>query len=227
MSDTTPTPPPPEPPHVPAGWYPDPWSPGQTRYWDGAQWTSHQSGQYQQGQAPQQQPQPQYVVPAGYAQGYGQPGYGQPLGGPPANVGFGGAIRLLFNRVGDYRGRSSRSEFWLAYLFVVIVIVGVAIVASIAFPGTVTSSSTGYSGSASYQTSDAASAILGLLYVATIVFMLPLEIRRLHDTGKPWTYILFGLIPCAGGIIMLVFLAQASEPGPNQWGPAATSAQHY
>jgi len=34
---------------APAGWYPDPWSPGQHRYWDGAAWTS---GAFPHGPAP-------------------------------------------------------------------------------------------------------------------------------------------------------------------------------
>jgi len=236
MSDTTPTPPPPEPPHVPAGWYPDPWSPGQTRYWDGAQWTSHQSGQYQQGQAqqpplpppsqppygqPAQPPSP-YVAPTSYGaggqQGYGQ--YAQPQGGPPVNVDFGGAIRLLFQRVGDYQGRSTRSEFWFALLFGVIVSAALGLVTSIAFPGTL-DPSTGVR-----ATSDLATGLQSLLSLASFVFFLPLTIRRLHDTGKPWPYILMGLIPCAGFIIMIVYMATSSQPGANQWGRSA-SPQHY
>lgn len=56
-------------------------------------------------------------------------------------------------------------------------------------------------------------------YIATIIPSLSVIIRRLHDTGKSGWYCLFNLIPFVGQIIIIVFMCQDSQPGPNKWGP--------
>lgn len=43
-------------------------------------------------------------------------------------------------------------------------------------------------------------------------------IRRLHDTGRSGAWVLISLIPIIG-LIVVVFLAQDSETGTNQYGP--------
>ena len=70
-------------------------------------------------------------------------------------------------------------------------------------------------------------AILGgglmiIVYLGMLGSMLPLlalNVRRLHDQGKEWTYILMGLIPFAGGIISLIHMVTEGTRGPNQYGP--------
>ena len=59
-----------------------------------------------------------------------------------------------------------------------------------------------------------------LSVLASLGLFLPslsLSVRRLHDIGKPGVYLLMGLIPFAGGIILLVYFCTASDGG-NQWG---------
>jgi uncharacterized membrane protein YhaH (DUF805 family) len=43
-------------------------------------------------------------------------------------------------------------------------------------------------------------------------------VRRLHDTGRTGWWILIGLIPVIGGIVVLIFMVLDSEPGANQYG---------
>ena len=69
--------------------------------------------------------------------------------------------------------------------------------------------------------------LIGLIpvvsYVAALAVFVPglaICVRRLHDTGKSWTYMLMGLIPIAGGIILLIQMCKDSDYD-NQWGPAA------
>lgn len=61
--------------------------------------------------------------------------------------------------------------------------------------------------------------VLAVIYwLAILVPSLAAVVRRLHDTGKAGTYIFISLIPFVGGIILLVWLVGAGNPGPNQYG---------
>lgn len=42
--------------------------------------------------------------------------------------------------------------------------------------------------------------------------------RRLHDTGKSALWLLIGLIPLLGLIVLIVFWAQAGNPSSNEYG---------
>lgn len=106
-------------------------------------------------------------------------------------VSFVEAIVLFFKNYVNFKGRATRSEFWWAFLFYVIVGTVAGIISS------------------------------GVSAIVTLVFCLPqlaISIRRLHDTGKSWLYYLLGFIPIAGMIILIVFWCQPSD-GDNQWGP--------
>ncbi|MGH8611865.1 MAG: DUF805 domain-containing protein, partial [Gammaproteobacteria bacterium] len=45
------------------------------------------------------------------------------------------------------------------------------------------------------------------------------SVRRLHDSGKSGWWLLIGLVPLLGAIMLLVFMVQDSVPGENQYGP--------
>lgn len=57
------------------------------------------------------------------------------------------------------------------------------------------------------------------MVLGALIPTLACGVRRLHDTGKSGAFILFGLIPFVGGIILLVFFVMDSAPGDNQYGP--------
>ncbi len=73
------------------------------------------------------------------------------------------------------------------------------------------------------------SSIFIVLYIAyglgLIVPSIAVAIRRLHDTDKSGWWLLIGLIPF-GGIVLLVFYILEGTNGPNNYGagpePAAT-----
>jgi uncharacterized membrane protein YhaH (DUF805 family) len=52
-----------------------------------------------------------------------------------------------------------------------------------------------------------------------IVPSLAVGFRRLHDIDKSAWWLLIGLIPLIGAIVLLVFFVLPGTPGPNRFGP--------
>lgn len=111
----------------------------------------------------------------------------------PEPVDFIKSIKLFFLYALNFKGRSSRSEYWWGYLFHCLLSLALNCVPIVG----------------------------NLLSIAMIIPGVALSIRRMHDIGKSGWYLLMGLIPLAGPIILLVYACTASQPEANQWGPAA------
>lgn len=107
------------------------------------------------------------------------------------------AVKSGFEHYVEFDGRASRAAFWWWFLFTILV----AIAASIL---------------------DAVIGIPILTIVVSLGLILPdlsVSIRRLHDTDRSGWWILIGLIPIIGFIVLLVFYLQGSDPGDNSYGP--------
>lgn len=129
----------------------------------------------------------------GYAyQQYAQPNATSwaPVNTPVKKVSFGEAIKLFFVNYVNFNGRATKEEYWWAFLFNFLV--------------SLLTSWIPYVGS--------------IISLALILPGLSVGVRRLHDTGKSWTYLLMGLIPFAGFIILIIQYCKDSD-GDNQWGP--------
>ena len=63
--------------------------------------------------------------------------------------------------------------------------------------------------------------MVGLLVIfalATIIPSLAVQVRRFHDQDKSGWFVLLGLIPYAGGLILFIFMLLEGTRGPNQYG---------
>jgi uncharacterized membrane protein YhaH (DUF805 family) len=123
------------------------------------------------------------------------------------------AIKTCFRKYANFKGRASRAEYWWFALFVgLLYVVGLVLmsidetVGSMVFVG----------------------ALLGV-----ILPQLAAAVRRLHDTGRSGAWYLIAFVPYVGSIVLIVLLAQKSQPAPNIYGqptsraalpPAPTSA---
>ena len=60
---------------------------------------------------------------------------------------------------------------------------------------------------------------LTLLVIAgSVVPMIAVTVRRLHDSGRPGTHYFLGFIPIAGPVLLLIALCAPSDPLPNAYG---------
>lgn len=107
-------------------------------------------------------------------------------------------LDVIKTKYATFDGRARRTEFWMFLLFNMIIACVIAFIERIVrSPG-----------------------ILGMIYsLAVLLPGIGVSIRRLHDTGRSGLWLLLGLIPCIGTIVLIVFMAQEGKPGENQYGP--------
>jgi uncharacterized membrane protein YhaH (DUF805 family) len=127
---------------------------------------------------------------------------------------FGQAIELGFRRYADFRGRSSRAEYWYWVLFYFLLSLVLNVLDTAVFlrgPG-----EPGPFGS-----------------IATIVMLVPsiaVSARRLHDIGRTAWWLLIAFLPVIGFIVLLIWFCTRGDNGPNHYGDdpqTATGATAY
>jgi len=121
-------------------------------------------------------------------------------------VGFGEAVKQAFSNGFVYRGRASRSAYWWFVLFEVIAIIVLELLFII--PAATHSSA--------IIVLFAIIVSIAAIYLALVG--LALTIRRLHDIDRSGWWVLIGLVPF-GGIVLLVFSLLEGTPGPNRYQP--------
>lgn len=117
------------------------------------------------------------------------------------------SYELFFKNLFNFEGRTRRSDFWR-------VVILNAVISGLAsgLLSTVFNTALG-------EDNFVSSAVSSLISIAVFVLQLGLIVRRLHDTGKEWTYYLLALIPLVGWIIVFIAFVSDSQPGPNKFGP--------
>ncbi len=103
-----------------------------------------------------------------------------------------------FKKYAVFAGRASRKEYWMFFLFnVIITLVLGAAEGVIGTEGTI-----------------------GLLFMlAVLTPSIAVSVRRLHDTNRSGWWLLIAFVPLVGAIVLLVFLAEGGRRGTSQFGP--------
>jgi uncharacterized membrane protein YhaH (DUF805 family) len=103
----------------------------------------------------------------------------------------------------NFQGRARRKAYWMFVLFNLIALVVLRFIEG----------AVGLSGQNGYGI------LTGLYTLAIILPLIALAVRRLHDTGRSGWWILIGLVPLIGPIVLIVFYVTDSQPGTNEYGP--------
>ena len=125
------------------------------------------------------------------------------------------SVSTVLRKYAVFSGRARRSELWWYLLFYVIVL-AVALALDAALFGTGEATTT--SSSVSYQVN--AGPVSWIVLLALFLPTLGAYVRRLHDTGRTGWWVLLGIIPFFGTIVLIVFYVLDSTPGSNRFGPS-------
>lgn len=113
-------------------------------------------------------------------------------------------FQLVWKRYAEFDGRSRRQEYWM-FSLIQFLIIFVGYIVGLVLTGI-----------------GIGVAILGLCFIYSLISLIPslsVSVRRLHDTGKSGWFLLIGLIPFIGGLIVIIVMALDSDPGMNEYGP--------
>ena len=122
------------------------------------------------------------------------------------------AVRTVLSKYLVFQGRATRSEFWYWMLALVLVSIVLTLVDSV-----VLSPSLGFE----RFSPQAGQPLQTLFNLATLLPTLAVTVRRLHDTDHSGWWVLLGLVPIIGGLVLLWWYIQAGTRGDNGYGPPA------
>ncbi|QDT92608.1 DUF805 domain-containing protein [Gimesia algae] len=108
----------------------------------------------------------------------------------------------VLKKYADFEGRARRKEYWMFFLFNIIISFVIGILGAIIGEtgGLITVS------------------LSGLYSLFIFIPSIAVTVRRLHDTNRTGWWILIGLIPFFGAIILFIFMILDSDPNANAYG---------
>ncbi len=116
------------------------------------------------------------------------------------------SVKTCLSKYADFSGRATRSEYWWFYLAFILFYIAGLVLAGILSSISETLGMIGF----------------GIVALGALGFILPslaAGVRRLHDVDKSGWFLLIGLIPIVG-LVLLYFFVIPGTPDDNRFGPA-------
>ena len=126
------------------------------------------------------------------------------------------SAKSVFSQYAVFEGRARRSEYWMFTLFNMLLGTAAMVI--------------GFILSALTESGGPLGLLMSLYGIYSLAALLPgiaVTCRRFHDVNKPGAYMLFAFLPVVGGILMLVWLIQDSDPGSNRYGEDPKTRRSY
>ena len=128
-------------------------------------------------------------------------------------VGLRAAYKSYWKNAFNFRDRTSLTGFWWAFMLNSIIVICLLVFAYLVISGA--AARAGHPNPLAFVHPIAAIVIFFVWPAITIVPSLALVVRRLHDTGRSGFSYLVALIPVAGALILVYFLASATKNTPG------------
>jgi uncharacterized membrane protein YhaH (DUF805 family) len=125
------------------------------------------------------------------------------------------AVKSCFNNYITFSGRARRSEYWYFVLFSIIGSIALGLVDRAIFGAAVETIDMGDGGYMMQRPG----LLESLFSLAILLPTISVAVRRLHDTGRSGWWLLIGLIPLIGWIVLLVWYVSRGTVGDNEYGP--------
>lgn len=111
------------------------------------------------------------------------------------------AVKTCFEKYVTFSGRAARSEYWWFTLFLVIVSIVLSLIDS-----------------AIFRSDGLFSPLSDLFSLATLLPVLAVTSRRLHDIDRSAWWMLLMLLPIIGWLVLIYWHVQKGSDGDNQFG---------
>ena len=113
--------------------------------------------------------------------------------------------KVVFHNYANFKGRARRKEYWMFYLFYTLFILLATIADIVVFD-------------LNLEDPEAFALFQSIFILATLMPVISVTARRLHDIGKSGWLQLITLIPFIGAIVLLFFVCKDSDPLENKHG---------
>lgn len=125
------------------------------------------------------------------------------------------ALTQALVNIFNFSGRSTRSEFWWPYAALIIASITAGVFDAMMVAKVIQEQ--GEMGLFSLSAFDFSSMYVGVI---TLIPLLSLSVRRLHDAGFSGFWILLNFIPAVGGLVLLVMYVLPSTTSSGIYGAA-------
>lgn len=110
----------------------------------------------------------------------------------------------VLKKYAEFGGRSQRKEYWFFVLFSILISMLLVMI----------DSATG-----TLRSPREFGLLSGIYSLVVLVPSLAVSVRRLHDTNRTAWWLLLGIVPLIGSLVLLVLFVSDGNPGVNEYGP--------